>query len=316
MLRTQLQLSSTLFLCLLPSLALAQFEQYAGPAQEGSVSGMGTVKLDRTPSILRMSIQLSEKAESLEDALAKMKDRREAVTMQLEELGAVKDSIQVQPPQLASADSVQQRQMAQIMQMRRMQGRRVPDEAKAPTVSNITALVTAEWTLEQQDHDAMLMFVKQLKDEITKADLAGLKEPEKLSPEAAEVAEEMEAMMAEMSYGEESVKPGEPTFFFVAQLLEADHEEALATAFERAKKQAGQLAKAAGTELGPLASLSGMIGQSDETMSGYYDGPSYQMRRMMARLMNESGDTADQMEAVSPDPSKCSFQATVQSSSN
>ncbi|MEX2559687.1 MAG: SIMPL domain-containing protein, partial [Pirellulales bacterium] len=72
-------------------------------------------------------------------------------------------------------------------------------------------------------------------------------------PEEAELAEEMEAAM--MSYGEEQPKPGQPSFVFVSKISDADHQKALAEAFEKARAEAGRLAKAASVELGSLSQL-------------------------------------------------------------
>ena len=51
------------------------------------------------------------------------------------------------------------------------------------------------------------------------------------------------------------VKPGEPVFAYVSRITEEERDQALAEAFEKAKKQAEILAKAAGLTLGQVQSV-------------------------------------------------------------
>ena len=277
----------------------------------GTVSGSGMVTVRRPPTVMRMTIQLSEKAESLQEALTLLKDRREAAILQLETLGAKKDTIKAKPATLSTGESPQQRQIERMLEMRRRQGRRIPKGIDTPEVVTVTCTMTAEWDIEATDHEKLLLFAKDIQDQVTQADLAGTKEEKPLSPEAAELAEEMEAMMSD--YGEEQQQPGEPSFYYVARLSDEDRDDALAQAFQRAKTQADRLARAAGSQLGNLSTLNGMINQADSEMAGFYPSSSYsyQMRRMMAQIAGEMGGDADDTEALVPTPSLCPFHVMV-----
>lgn len=303
-------------LCLLvlpPSPARAQFAGIGEGAQPGSVSAMGTATVKERPTVLRMIIQLSEKAESLQDALNQLKDRREAALLQLESLGFEKDKIVIDEPTPESPNSPQRRQMEQMMRMMRSQGRSVPKALEQPKLVTITCLVTAERPLEATAHDDILVFANDLADKVTAADLAGTKEAKKLSPEAEELAEEMEGMMSDSSYGEEEVNPGEPRFFYVARLSQESRDKAMAEAFARAKANAERLATAAGVELGGLASLSGSAMHSENQTGDYYGGSSYQMRMMMAaQQMRSDGGDEEGTEAVVQTPGTATFRVMVQ----
>ena len=250
---------------------------------------------------------------TVEKALEQLKDRREAAVQQLEALGAAKDAVKVQPPVLATGKTSQQQRMGQMIKMLKAQGRRVPKGLeKAPPVT-ITANITAEWPLEATSPDEAITLVKKLQDKVEAADLAGTKEAKKLTPEEEELNEEMKDMMDSMSYGgDEEVKPGEPTFFFVATLSPEAQEKAMADAFAQAKENAEKLAKAAGIGVGPLASLTAAVSQSDEpsAMSEYYGG-GYSSRMMMARQMSQGDSDDPRTQALSPSPTTARFRVMV-----
>jgi uncharacterized protein YggE len=69
-----------------------------------------------------------------------------------------------------------------------------------------------------------------------------------------------------VAFGAQSA--GDPVFVYVAVLSDAERKAALASAFARAKKDAAELAEAAGMKLGPLASL----GHNEMNM---FQGPYY-----------------------------------------
>jgi len=307
-------LGSSLWLTL-ATVACAQYfdaSQALGQSERG-IQGTGMVALKETPTVIRMSLQLSEKAETVEDALSRLKDRREAAVQQLEALGAAKDAVKVQPPVLATGKTSQQQRMAQMVKMFKTQGRRVPKGLEKAPLVTVTANLSAEWPLKADSPEAALTLVRKLQDQIEKADLAGTKEAKKLTPEEEELNEEMKEMMDSMSYGgEEETNPGEPTFFFVATLAPEAQEKAMADAFTRAKENAEKLAKAAGIGLGPLASLSGAVSQSDESsaMAEYYGG-GYSSRMMMARQMSQSDSDDPRTQALSPSPTTATFRIIV-----
>ncbi len=236
------------------------------------VSGAGTVLVEHQADTVRLSIQLSEKAPTIKEALAKLGDRSDAATLQLESLGAAKETIKLTGASIAGA-SPQQVQMQQMMiRQFRNQGREVPPGLTAPKSTAVRQTLTADWPLTGTHVERLIMsnkIAKAVKD----ADLAGLKEPKELTPEEEELQEELEAMQNEYGgYADDGQqKVGEPLFIYVGTIRDEQRTKAVSEAFAKAKTQASQLANAAGAKLGELKSL--RSNQNNEI--GAYDYRSY-----------------------------------------
>jgi hypothetical protein len=284
------------------------------PAAAGqqAVSATGTATVKRKPTVLRMYLALEAKGSSLDEALKKMTQRRENARSQLETLKADKESINFGDLSLSGAKSPRQRQI-EAMVMARMQSRgKKPAKTPSAATVTVTVLLTAQWSLEAETTEKMLVLAQTLQDKIKAADLAGSKEAEKLSPEEEELAEEAAQMMD--SSGEQRTPVGQPYFMFIAKLSKEDREKLLSEAFAKAKVQAADLAKAADVELGPLTGLSGQCaGQrsfgGDEEYNPYNNSSS--IRRMLAQQTGEGADET-RYEAMSNDPASVSFYGTVQ----
>jgi hypothetical protein len=280
------------------------------PGQQ-TVSATGTASVKCKPTVLRMYLELVAKGSNLDEALKKMKDRRTSARSQLETLKADKDAIMFGDPSLSSAASPRQRQI-EAMLMARMQSRG-KKAAKTPIAVPVTVsvLLTAQWSLEAETPEQMLVLVQTLQEKIKAADLAGIKDAEKLSPEEEELAEEESQMMDQS--GEQRTPAGQPNFMFIARLRQADREKLLGEAFAKAKMQAADLAKAADVELGPLTGISGQCsGQrnlGDEEYNPYNNSSS--IRRMLAQQAGE-GEGESNDEAMSNDPAAVSFYGSVQ----
>ena len=137
-----------LLFSLLSSAARAQYNMMGGftPAGSGqTISAAGTATVRKMPSSLRMHIELVAKEKSLEEALDKMKDRREAALVQLDTLGADKDSIRFGDPSLSSDQSEQRRNIEKMI-AQRMRGR----DGAPPKGLQISKSVTVSTTLIAQ----------------------------------------------------------------------------------------------------------------------------------------------------------------------
>ncbi|MGA2798929.1 MAG: SIMPL domain-containing protein [Thermoguttaceae bacterium] len=282
-----------------------------GPTGQQTISATGTVSVKRKPTVLRMYLELVAKGSSLDEALKKMKDRRESARAQLETLKADKDAITFGDPSLSGAASPRQRQI-EIMLMARMQSRG-KKAAKTPSAAPVTVsvLLTAQWSLEAETPEQMLLLAQSLQEKIKAADLAGIKDAEKLSPEEEELADEASQMIDQS--GEQRTPAGQPYFMFIARLSQADREKLLGEAFAKAKTQAADLAKAADVELGPLTGISGQCGGQrnlgEEEYNPYNNSSS--IRRMLAQQTAEDADET-RCEAMSNDPAAVSFSGSVQ----
>ena len=298
-----------------PAVAAAQFGPWMnGEAMAGlpgeRISADGSVTVTRPAGALRVHVELVAKGKTMDEALAKLKDRREAALAQLETLKADKASIVLTGPTLSNLENAQQRQMeAMVRQRMASRGRKASKGLKTPKSVALSLTLKAEWPLTAEDPDKRLLEAQTLQDKVKAADLGGSKEAEKPSPEEEEMAEEMAEMMP--SSGEEKMTPGQPNFLYVARISEKDRQKALAEAFVKAKTKAGQLAEAAGVSLGTLVGLSGHGGGQtslDEDMGGYSPRTMYMRRFVQQQQVDEQGQST---EAVAPNPIALTFRFAV-----
>lgn len=300
------------------TLCSAQDGMLAARAGAEAVAGSGAATARKKPTTLRMHVQLMAKGETLEAALAKLHQRRQAAKAQIETLGADAKSVTVGDPTLSAAEMQTRAQMERMIRERMAATGRKPAGLKLPRTVTVTALLKAEWPLSGDEPEKLLVAAHKLQEKIKAADLAGAKEATQLSPEEEELAEEMAQSSGHFGE-EEEVEPGTPQFLFVAKISEAERREVLAKAFQRAKDQAAQLAEAAGAELGPLVMLSGDPGAGGPDSSGWAYNPydDYGRRNYMRRLMamqaaqQEDEEGAQVLEAVGPEPGMLSYGVQV-----
>ncbi len=306
-------LPAFLFVAIMATTALAQVGPLDG---RGSVSGMGTAELKRAPEFMRLKIVITTKGKDLNEALAALKDRVTAAKTQVAALGADKASITTDEPQLATENNDRRRQM-EMMMAQRMRGGRRPagkkEETKPPV--SVSTNLSAQWPLKGTTGEQLLIAATALQDKIKAADLAGTKEQSKLSPEEQELADELAGEQMAMFSGDDAPKPGEPIFMFVAPVTTAERDALLADGFKKAKERAGQLAKAAGAELGSLRNLNdNEVDASDEMMmNGMYGGggAAYRMMQMMRSARGMQGDVS---EAIGVQPGQVTIRVMVTAS--
>jgi uncharacterized protein YggE len=283
-------------------------------AEQGAVSGTGTISLTRAPEVMRMHVALTSKGATLKDALAALKTRTDAARLQLTTLGADKGSIKIEAAHIAVQDPNRRNQMQAMMMMRMQQGKGNKGAAKSKTAPpvEVTSNLTAEWKLSAKDPEAMLLLVHPLQEKIRAADLAGKAQAEKLSAEQEEMLEELQANgQSGFSMGGEEQTPGQPDFLFVSRITEAEHDKALADAYQKASVQATRLAKAAGSELGALRSVTSFDdprGDVDEFGPQVYGSSAYRIMQQYAqkRATSDSGH-----EAVGVDSSKVKYSVNL-----
>jgi len=281
------------------------------PAEKGVVSGSGTVMLRRKPELLRIKVDVIAQGKTMKEALATLKDRREAIQGQLATLGAVKESVAFDQPQL-NASVLQARQQMAMMIMQARMGNRSKKTAKkgaAPVV--VSARLMAEWPLKGTDIDALLIEINQLQDSINAADLAGKKDLEKLSGDDDEVREELEGMQANFGNDPSQAQTGAVTFTLVSKILPKDHAQALAEAYQKAKANAEETARAAGAVLGPIRQLGAQIQTGSETDTTDNEVQAYYRLMQGNRGGGKPADTAQVMEARGTQPGEVSYRVTV-----
>ncbi len=299
---------------LLPAGALPVVGQAPG-ASEGTVTGQGSVEIKRQADVLRVQVDLLARGKDPKEALAKLKERREAAKTQLAALGADKQAISIGEPAI-SADTSDSRRQMQMMVMQRMRAglgkAKKPDKTKTSPPVTVTATLKADLPLKGTGVEEALVAAHQLQEKIKSADLAGMKELEQLKADDEELAEEMaEADMMGM-YNQGQPRPGEPVFLFVAKVTEQERDKALAEAFQKAKREAGRLARAAGAELGTLGNLHSSSQSSSGDATNPYDYGRYMQVARMSGLGGDGEESAT--EAVGAQPGQVSLRISVTAS--
>ena len=317
--RMQWFLAASVVMTFGPTAVQAQFgggiAEYAAMQGAGrpAISASGTSIVQRKPTQLRLYMQLQVKGKTLDDALAKLKERREAATAQLETLKADKKSIVFGAPSVGAQQSSRRQQIeAMVMAQMRSRGKKAPKGLKVPQTVTLTCTLTAHWPLEAQSPEQLLLLTQGIQEKIKAADLSGSKEAEKLSPEEEEFEEEATQMMNQ--YNEEAKSAGQANFVFVAILPKEEREKAMAEAFANAKKQAAELAKAAGVNIGPLVGLSGHCGGQSNFGGGFnsYD-PSGRMEALQQMMSQGADENPNEKldETIGADPGTLKFTCTA-----
>jgi len=283
-------------------------------AEKGTVAGGGMVALKRRPDVLRMSVDVFAQGKTMKEALANLKDRREAVGGQLATLGAAKDSIVFGEPQVNAAVLESRRQM-EAMIRNRLGNRAKKDPKKGSSIPTVvSARLTAAWPLKGKDTEALLVEIAQLQESINAADLAGRKDLEKQSTEDEELREELEGVQAEATNNNPNQpQPGTPAYKLVCKITAPEYSQALADSFRKAKSRAEETARAAGAELGPLRQIVAHTqagGDSDGT-----DEPRQAYAQMMQTAHDDlSLEPEPVMEAQGAQPGEVSYRVAVSAS--
>jgi uncharacterized protein YggE len=287
--------------CLLGTLALAPLV----PAADGTISATGTAEVALPAKALRVQVQLTASGKDVKDALAKLQERRTVAKALLESLGAPATAIVFGEPGISLEQNARTQQMERMLaQLRSRPGSGRPAEPKAKTAMPVfvACSLKVDLPLKAATPEELLVAGHELQQKVRAADLGGLKEAEKLSPQERELMEEMGGRDPTET-GEP--KPGEPSFWYVAPVADADRERALAEAFERARRAATRLARAAGAGLGAVQNL---VDNSSQAGMDMDDQMAMMMRRYPYPMGGSRFDTArpeeGKSEAVGLQPGK------------
>ena len=134
---------------------------------------------------------------------------------------------------------------------------------KPMTIHRVSATLIAGWKLPEGGPQKVLLFVTDLNEKLEAADLFGEKNAAarkaKLSPEEQEILEEMQPAGANPYSGGavmmHAVRPNRFSFVYAGEVSADQRRKVLREAFERAHRNARELAEAAGVRLGSLGSL-------------------------------------------------------------
>jgi uncharacterized protein YggE len=282
------------------TVAAARPETQTPPGESSTVSGSGTVVLKRIPDFLRMKVDVIAQGKTMKEALASLKDRREATRLALGKLGATKESVVFSDPQINTTVLAARAQMAMMIQARMGGGHAKKATKKAAPPVVISSHLTAEWPLKGKDTESLLLEISQLQETINAADLAGKKELEKLGGEDEEVAQELEGMGGQYGNDPSQAQPGTPAVTLVSKLTPQERAAALADAFKKAKTQAQELAAAAGTALGPLRHLGSTVLVAGDSENASPEWQAYYQMMPGVRAGSQTKDSETEAQGAHP----------------
>jgi uncharacterized protein YggE len=286
-------------------------------APPGTITGHGITELKRQPESLRVQVDVLARGKDLKEALAKLRDRRAASRKSLEGLGAAASAIEFGEPAIVPENRDRNRHMGMIMRRMANPGNKPPQKPKEAPRIVVSCTLKANFQLRAADPEELLLVSHALEEGMKAADLGGTKDLKQASAQDEEAAQESAEEMMDFGHSNQP-KQGEPVFLYVSKISDEDLEKALAQAFKKAKREAGQLAKAAGVELGVLYHLEdNSSGVSDPEEGIVFDNPySY---RFMHQLVNRArAGSAEEdkpaVEAVGVKPGKVAYRVAVSAS--
>ena len=128
----------------------------------------------------------------------------------------------------------------------------------------VSATVSADWPLDADGHEALLLKAERLKKRILNADLSGRKAAAEKAAEEDDTAPApaQPYQIAPAGYGVNTGMYPDfgMQFLYVAKVSPKRRQAAMVEAFANAKSQAAELATAAGMQCGPLVNLGGSGG--------------------------------------------------------
>jgi uncharacterized protein YggE len=288
----------------------------AQSAYPGTVTAHGMAEIKRQPEFLRVQIDLLAKGKTLKEALAKLKERKQLAQKSLEILGVAAKDVEFGEPGINADKNERQRRMAMMMmQQARIQGKKPPQKAKEPPPVVVYVQLTAELPLRASASEELLMAAHAIEEQIKNADLGGTKDLKQASPQDEELEQEMAEEMMGMEDGEP--KKGVPVFLYVSKISEEEQGRALAQAFKKAQRQAGELAKAAGATLGAIRDINeNETSWGSTEQEGMDNSYVYRMGQMMSQMRGGRGEGDDVRhgEAVGFKPGKVTYRIMVSAS--
>jgi uncharacterized protein YggE len=329
---------------LLCSTKLAQAQNVLGDV----VSGTAQARLQPNPTKLRMTMEIRSYGVTVDAAIKNLKLRRAAALAELKKLDADAASIafsipragavmpgsqasqpypggfatpvaptDVVPPIASSPEGYAPNYVPAPMPMaapaRGPSARNSAGKAPPPLFTASTAL-KVEWSLEGRQADEIAAAAAAIRKRVLAADVTGDKQAHELTPEQQELVEESN-MVPQNRFSPPmppSLTPSDgrssPAFAYVAVLSEEQRKRIKSNAYTQAKKEAEELAEAAGKHLGELANLSCQL--QNTSMPGTIYG-SYSPENGSSPFTSWEGDNR---ESVSANPDGLEFRCSVTAS--
>jgi uncharacterized protein YggE len=302
---------------IMPGFASAAWAQ----TSPGIVTGTGTATISRKAERMRLQIEVQGRDATVDAALKVLNTRIERARKSLAKLDAEKDSITVRAPRILDFQQLNTPSHGYVAFVGGggfAGGGAVPGAAMAPALNppkTVGASLTAEWKLDATDAGELLTSVQLLQQKIRAAELSGIDEEAPAADETNPAAQQI-MMMQSVVFSTGQVDLRQPGYYFVSRLTDEEFDQAHADAYNKARRQAGRLAKAAGAQLGDLRSLTGQNTVASEPDLEYQvvvNQPTTQRANQLIRARrSESGE--NEHEALGIEPGLVRFQVTITAS--
>jgi len=286
---------SVLAVALCAAAAIAQEEEGMG-----FVNGSGKESIEVLPDELRMNVALEVKAPTIEEAMTVFKAKREALTKTLTEAGAMPESIKFGDPKCGAAAGSERQQMMRRM-MARSRGGASEENAEEET-QVISFDAQAAWKLSAASLEDLIPEAVGIQKKVSAISFVD---------KAAKGEEEEEEIPDEEMYpGENGPSAGKPAFSYARKIDPAKVAEMKKAAYQKAIKDATELAALAEKQLGKLTSINANVdaGSIPED-SEYYARQAYYSSVWRGRFPGAGRE--DETVAVAPQLGKLKVTVTV-----
>lgn len=239
------------------------------------LTGIGQSTIQLQPAFLQMTIQLEGSSSDLTQAAEEVAARVQVARERLQTLGALADTITISPAKMKSdgGGNSEQERMQQMM-AQYGGGRRGREMLESTQSVSVVQTIVARWDLPDADSTERLVQTRSLIEKIEGADVGSTQRAQPVSPAQEELAVEMEAMADQYNYDETpTVKPGTPSFSYVAVLDDPTHASAIKSAFDDAKATIELLAKSTGQTIGSVRPQSMQVTPGSGEMYNRYGNP-------------------------------------------
>lgn len=245
----------------------ATYAQEPATAKNATASVVSAHEVSLIPNRLRLLLTVKAESREGENALKILQKHQARVTKELESLNAIPNSItysittiKVGTPGVDDPDSARKMIRQQAAQMRNMNPGlnvrlpvvQVTEDDELPQIFFASSHLSAEWKLASGMDAAAILLPSTIKAAIEEKDFRGRKLKEELAPD-----EEMliQPLTGSNVYYAANAQSPDLQLYFVAEMTEAQEEEATSMAFQKAKRSAALLAKASGRKLGAVRSI-------------------------------------------------------------
>jgi hypothetical protein len=278
-----------------------------------TVTGHGTAELQKQAEYLRIHVEILAKGRDPREALTKLREKRQNAQSFLQGLGVSAPGISFSDPAVTSENDEAQRHRAMfIRHMMRNQGKKPEAKPKAPPPVMVACTLKAEIRLKAPNAEELLVLAHTLEGQLRAADLGGMRDLKQATPQDEELAQEAQEEMIDMNEGN-MPKRGEPLFLYVCKVSDEEQSQVLAQAFQKARREAAQLARAAAADLGPLYHLDGNSPEgfnAADLISG--ENPnSYQVLQQLLIDRDRPVGSKQSGEAVGLQPGKVTFRVVL-----